>query len=332
MSERPTFREAIRAALRDEMLANQDMVMLGEVLAYQGGSTYVAEGLADELGRKRILETPVSENAIVGSAFGAALAGMTVMAEIFSSDFLFAVGQEVWNDMAKWRYQHRYRDPLRLVVRGPMGSAHVGQGPEHTQCPEAYLAHGPGLTVVAPSTAREAGELMRQALGLGDPVIFLEHRRLYDLTDDPSLVPDAPIQLGTAARYAVGSDVTVVAWAWMFQEALQAVARLEQQGVGVDLFSLHTPGPLNFEPIGASVARTGRLVVVEEAPQTLGFGAELVARAHEASAGRPIATRRVAMPDVVSPFSPALETPLVPDAERIFRVVWELVAGAKLAV
>ncbi len=330
MSQQPTMRLAIRAALREAMREDPEMVLLGEVVASRGGTTYVLEGLVDEFGSERVRETPVSENAIVSTSLGAALAGMRMVPEIFSADFLFATGNEIWNDMAKWRYQHRYRDPIYLVVRAPNGSAHLGSGPEHSQSIEAYLAHGPGLTVVSPSTALEGAELMRQSLKLGDPVVFLEHRRLYDHRDDPAFSPAEPIRLGTPAEYASGGDVTVVGWAWAFQEALRATARLRERGVGVDLFSLHTVRPLDFEPIAASIARTGRLLVVEEAPKSVGLAAELMARAIETVGSQRVDARRLTMPDVIGPFSPALETPLVPDAPKIVEAVEMMLSGARV--
>ncbi|MHB0871430.1 MAG: alpha-ketoacid dehydrogenase subunit beta [Chloroflexota bacterium] len=332
MSEQPTLRQALRSVLRGALLEDPEMVIMGEVIASRGGSTYVLEGVADELGRDRILETPVSENAIAGASFGAALAGMTVVAEIFAADFLFATGNEVWNDMAKWRYQHRWEAPIRLVVRAPMGSNHGCQGPEHTQCMEAYLAHSPGLTVVVPSTVAEGAELMRQSLGLGDPVIFLEHRRLYDHRDDPASPALTDIRLGTPTQYSRGDDVTIVAWGWMLQEALRATARLRERGFAVDLFSLHTLRPLDFQPIRESLARTGRLIVVEEAPRTLGVGAELVARGYESANGRPIDACRVTMPDVIIPFSPAIETPLIPDAEDVLQAAEQMIGLVPKAV
>lgn len=326
MSDQPTLRLALRSVLRKALIEDPNMVIMGEVIASRGGSTYVLEGVADELGRDRILETPVSENALAGASLGAALAGMTVVVEIFASDFLFATGNEIWNDMAKWRYQHRYEDPIRLVVRTPTGANHMGQGPEHTQCVDAYLAHAAGLTVVMPSTVAEGAELLRQSIRLGDPVVYLEHRRLYDHRDDPGIPPLTEVRVGAPTQYSRGDDVTIVGWGWMFQEALRATRRLQDRGLGVDLFSLHTLKPLDFDPIKASLARTGRLIVVEEAPKTIGVGAELLARAYETADGRPVVARRVTMPDVIIPFSPALETPLVPDVEDILKAVDEVTA------
>jgi acetoin:2,6-dichlorophenolindophenol oxidoreductase subunit beta len=331
MSEQPTMRLAIRAALTEEMRADPEMIIMGEVVTVRGGTTYVLEGMVAEFGTERMLETPVSENAILGSALGAALAGMRMVPEIFSADFLFATGNEIWNDISKWRYQHRFEAPIHLVVRAPNGSPHAGAGPEHSQSMEAYLAHSAGLTVVSPSTANEAHELMHQALHLGDPVVYLEHRRLYDQTDDLAFPPMEPIKLGVPAQYTSGNDVTIVAWAWMFQEALQAAKRLRERGVGVDLFSLHTVKPFDFAPIAASIARTGKLLVVEEGPRSGGLAGELIAHAYEAVGDKLHLAKRLTMPDVISPFSPALETPLVPDAGRVLETVDMMLAPSKVA-
>src|SRR5262245_51437487 len=180
MSEPITVRSAIAQVLRDEMREDEDLIVLGEIVATSGGIARVTTGLVDEFGPARVVETPISENIIVGAGLGGALAGRHMVVEVFSADMLLAAGSEVINDIAKWRYQHRWQQPLHLVLRMPMGIGQPWAGPEHSQCIEGYLIRTAGLTVVAPGSVLEAAGALRSSIRLGDPVVFLEHRRLYD--------------------------------------------------------------------------------------------------------------------------------------------------------
>ena len=179
-----TMRRSITAGLHDVMSAHDDAIMLGEALDTRGGASEITYGFLQRYGGNRVIETPISENALVGMALGAAVAGLRVVAEVYSADFIVCAGSEVVNDIAKWRYQHQWKKPLRLVLRMPAGSAGKWAGPEHTQSIEGILNNVPGLRIVVPSTPQDARRALVEAVETGDPVVFLEHRSLYDVTGD----------------------------------------------------------------------------------------------------------------------------------------------------
>lgn len=321
-----TYREAIRETLAAEMRADETVFVLGEIVASRGGSAFVTEGLVEEFGPERVLETPVSENAIVGSALGAALDGMRPVAELYQADFLFTTGNEVINDVPKWRYQHRYEGELPVVLRAQMGvPPGGGSGPEHSQCPEAFLHHAPGLTVVTPGTAADAAGLLRSAIRGGDPVVYLEHKRLYDRAEPVPDDPEHTVPLGEATVRRDGSDATVVAWAWMLDRAIEAADALESQGVDVEVIDPRTVKPFDYGTVVESVRRTGSLVVAEESPKTGSIGAEVVARVVEAGVDLAAPPARVALPDVPHPYHPGVEDALLPGADDVERAVLETV-------
>lgn len=322
-----SFREGVREVLRTELRRNPHMVVLGENVATWGGAAGVTLGLVEEFGAERVIETPVSENAIVGQALGAALGGLSVALEVYSADFLFCAGSEVINDIAKWRFQHRWEDPIHLVLRMPMASSGIAAGPEHTQCIEAYLLHTPGLVVVAPGTVRDAIGTLRAAIGCGDPVIFLEHRRLYDARQEvgPADVQGHVVDLGTGCVVRTGNDVTVVAWAWMRTVAEEAAATLEGRGISVELVDPITIKPMDTALIRESVQKTRRLLVVEESPISGSVAAEIIANVVEE--GLPIVNAaRVTMPDVPNPFDPDLEAALIPSGHKVCSAVERMMA------
>lgn len=314
-----SMKDAITKVIAEEMRRDSKILVLGENVHFgsPSGAKLVAP-LFKEFGEDRILETPVSENAIVGGSFGLALGGMTAIAEIFSADFLFTAGNELLNDIPKWRIQHGLDQPLPIVIRGPSGvHPNGGGGPEHSQCPEAYFVHCPGISVVVPGTPADAYGLMRSAIRSGNPVIFLEHRRLYSKTGP---VPDDhnfSVKIGEASIVRPGSQGTVVAWGWMREVALAAAEQLEHQNVDVELIDLRTIVPMDVQAVIDSVEKTGRLVVVEEASGRGGVGAELIAAVHEALDGRAFQARRVAMPHAPLPYDHELERKMLPDANRI---------------
>jgi pyruvate/2-oxoglutarate/acetoin dehydrogenase E1 component len=331
MSEPITVRKAIAQVLRDEMREDEDVVVLGEIVATSGGIARVTTGLVDEFGPARVVETPISENIIVGAGLGGALAGRHMVVEVFSADMLLAAGSEVINDIAKWRYQHRWQQPLHLVLRMPMGIGQPWAGPEHSQCIEGYLIRTAGLTVVAPGSVLEAAGALRASLRLGDPVVFLEHRRLYDtgadVTEEAIAAADTP--LGRASVVRSGDDLTIVAWSWMRHEAELAAETLAEQGVSVELVDPITIKPLDYATICASVGRTGRLLVVEEAPRTGSVGDTIIAEVvREVGVERGnVAT--LTMPDVPLPFANPLADAIVPDADAIVERASELVGAAQ---
>lgn len=310
--------EALHAAMRDEMEADPDTLLLGEALSTRGGASKLTYGFEDAFGPKRAIETPISENALIGGAFGAALAGARVICEVYSADFVFCGGSEIFNDLAKWRYEHQYTEPIHLLLRMPMGSSGVNAGPEHTQSVEAYLHHAPGLRVVVPSDARSAYESLRGGLRCGDPVLLLEHRNLYHRPSDDL---ETAGTLGSAWRHGQivrgGSDATIVAWGRMRSVAEEAAEKLEADGFSAEVVDPISVKPLPYELIASSLERTQRLVVVEEAPRTGSVSAEIMALTAESFPTGQVQMRRVTMPDVHNPYHSSLEPSIFPVPDKV---------------
>lgn len=323
-----TMRRSITAALHEVMEAHNDAIMLGEALDTRGGAAEITYGFLQRYGNDRVIETPISENALTGMALGAAVAGLRVIAEIYSADFLVCAGSEVVNDIAKWRYQHQWKKPLRLVLRMPSGSAGRWSGPEHTQSIEGILNNVPGLRVVVPSNAADARRALVEAVEVGDPVIFLEHRALYDVpADEPESSGSAPVLQGRVVHQ--GDAATIVAWGAMQRAARQARHALAEEGIFVDLIDPVTVKPMNHRLIHDSVAKTSRLLVVDEGPRTGSVAGEIIIRALE-DAPRPLQSfRRLTLPDVHHPFDPRLEAALLPSKDQIVASVKNLMGKAR---
>lgn len=316
----PTMRQSVTEALHDIMGTHPDTIMIGEALDTRGGASQVTYGFLDRYGAERVIETPISENALVGMALGAAVAGLRVVAEVYSADFLFCAGSEVVNDIAKWRYQHHWEKPLRLVLRMPAGSAGTWSGPEHTQSIEGLLHNIPGIRVVVPSTAQDAHRALVEAVEVGDPVVFLEHRLLYDLqTEAPTGELSGSVLDGRVIR--PGNDVTLVAWGAMQHASRTAADLLAGDGFSVELLDPVTVKPMNHSLVHESVSRTGRLLVVDEGPRTGSVAAEVIVRALEDAPAPPTAFKRLTFPDVHHPFDPRLERSLLPSTDDIVAAV-----------
>ncbi|MHB8279762.1 MAG: alpha-ketoacid dehydrogenase subunit beta [Candidatus Humimicrobiaceae bacterium] len=326
MVKKITFRESIRNVLFEEMTNNDDMLLIGENLHYGGSlfSKVINSEFHKHFGDLRVIDSPVSENGIVGAAFGAALAGMTVVAELYSADFLYAVGNEVINDLSKWRYQHRLKFPINLVLRAPMG-VHLrgGGGPEHSQCPEGFIHHAPGLTIVIPGTPKDAAGLLRSAIRCGDPVVFLEHRQLYDVVEDVDFSSDFSIPLDESNVVIDGKDITVVAWALMRKRSYEAALNLRKEGIELELIDPRTIKIMDMDKIYKSVEKTKYLLVVEESPLTGSIGSEIIANVAENMKG--IKFSRLAMPDIPIPYNVALEAKIVPSVDKIVMKVKEMI-------
>lgn len=323
MTRELTYARALREALRDELARDPAVVVFGEDVGPMGGVWGVLRGLATDFG-DRVFDTPISEDLIVGMAVGMASRGLRPVAELQYSDFVFSAGNEVFLTCATWRYAHDGAVDLPLVVR--MASGGGGFGPEHSQCTEAYLMHTPGLRVCVPSTPADAYGLLVTAIRSDDPVFVLEHKRLYGTTGP---VPPAghAVPLGRAVIRRPGRHVTVVAWQDMLRRALAAADRLASEGVDVEVLDPVTLAPFDVDALVSSVARTGACVVVEEAPLTLGVGAEIGALLMEHAFGhldRPL--RRLGIPDVPVPTAPHLVDHLVPSVDDIVAAVRSLVA------
>jgi acetoin:2,6-dichlorophenolindophenol oxidoreductase subunit beta len=323
--------EAIARVLAAELAADRRVVVMGETVRQAGASKVLLSGFYDRFGPKQIIETPVSENGIFGAALGLAFAGYRPIVEIYTADFLLVVANEIIGDMCKWRQQQARPGGLPIVIRGCMGpNAAGGLGPEHSQSMEAFFHHAPGLVIVSPGTPRDLAGLMRASLRSPDPVIFLEHRRLYqavgEVPDEESFV----VELGRAEVVREGTDLTLVAWSWMRTEAERAVEVLAAEGISVELIDPKTILPMDHAAIARSVARTGRLLVAEESTRTGGIGAEIIARAAE-SATCPIRVARVTTPDAILPYSAVLESQLIPNANTIVDAVRSMVASKNQA-
>jgi pyruvate/2-oxoglutarate/acetoin dehydrogenase E1 component len=334
MPELITSRQAIASVLRSEMRADPDMIVIGEIVATSGGIVRVTTGLIDEFGPDRVVETPISENILVGAGLGGALAGRHMVVEVFAADMLFTAGSEVINDIAKWRYQHRWEDPIHLVLRMPMGIGQPFAGPEHSQCIEGYLMRTAGLTVVAPGTVLDAAGLLRSAIRLGDPVVFLEHRRLYDVEAPVSAenLGAAEVPIGQATVVRPGDALTIVAWSWMRLLAEKAADELSAEGIEAEIIDPRTIKPLDMPAIIASVARTGSLLVVEEAPRTGCVGGSIIADVvREVDLGRGHADT-LTMPDVPLPFDQGLADALVPSVSQIVETASRMVSESPVVV
>jgi len=310
-----TYVEAIHDGLWEEMESDGRVFVLGEDVGVYGGAFRVTEGMLERFGSGRVINTPISEDAIVGAAVGAALAGMRPVAEMQFMDFIACAFDAVTNFAAKSRYRTGAGVPL--VIRGPSGGG-VHGGPFHSQNPEAYFTHTPGLKVVQPATAYDAKGLIKSAIRDDDPVIFFEHKYLYrrireELPAEPYTVP-----IGKARIARPGRDLSVLTYGAMVWAALDAARALEAEGIDCEVLDLRTLLPLDDEMIFASVGRTNKVLIAHEDTRSGGIGAEVSARISERcfeELDAPIV--RVTAPDTPVPYSPPLEEFFLPDAARI---------------
>ena len=322
MAER-TLVQAVNDGLREGMRRDPDVIVLGEDIGKAGGVFRATEGLLDEFGPGRVLDTPLAENGIVGTAIGMALYGLRPVAEIQFSDFIYPAFDQIVSEAAKMRYRSNGQYAAPIVVRAPVGGGIKG-GLYHSQSPEAYFAHTAGLVVVSPATPSDAKGLLLSALRSPDPVMFLEPKRLYRTAKEE--VPDgaAPeVPLGVARVAREGTDVTILTYGSMTPVCLEAA---EKASASVEVLDLRTLVPLDVDAVLASVRKTGRCVIVHEAPRTCGYGAELAAIVAERALGSllgPIA--RVAGFD--TPFPYTLEHVYLPEARRVGHAIAHVLAG-----
>lgn len=313
--------QAINDALRVEMRKNDRVVILGEDVGRVGGVFRVTQGLFDEFGEERVIDTPLSEGGIVGCAIGMALYGLVPVPEIQFADFIWPAYDQIVNELAKYRYRSGGDYSAKMVIRTPVGGGIRG-GHYHSQHPEAAFIHVPGLKVVCPSNPYDAKGLLLSALRDPDPVIFFEPKRVYRAAK--GLVPDGDftVPIGSASIAREGRDVTVVAYGAMLYEALDAATKASQSGIESDVIDLRTLWPVDIETVIASVKKTGRLVIVHEAPRTCGLGAELVSLVCEKAFYHLEAPpRRVTGFDTPFPYS--LELEYLPLSHRILPAILE---------
>lgn len=318
-----SFGEALREALQEEMRRDETVFVLGEDIALHGGDFGVTKGLLDEFGEKRVRDTPISETAIVGLSLGAASVGMRPVAEIMFSDFLGVCMDQILNQVSKMRYMSGGQVKTPVVIRTAFGAG-ISAGPQHSQSPEAFFVHIPGLQVVMPSTPYDAKGLLKTAIRNDNAVIFFEHKLLYGVKGD---VPEQEylIGFGEACIRRNGTDVTIVATGLMVKEALAAAETLEKDGLTAEVIDPRTLVPLDEKTLINSVKKTGRAVVVHEAWKRSGFGAEIAAMImEEAMDYLDAPVKRVGGLNVPTPFSPALEKYVVPNENDIVKAVKEI--------
>jgi len=314
-----TLVQAIRDALSVEMERNSRVVLLGEDIGRNGGVFRATEGLWERFGPERVLDTPLAEVGIVGMAIGMALYGLRPVAEIQFADFIYPAFDQIVSELAKFRYRSAGQFPTPVVIRAPSGGGIKG-GLYHSQSPEAHFVHTAGLTVVMPSNPADGKGLLVSAMRCPDPVIFLEPKALYRTAKGEVPEGEYDVPLGKARTIREGTDVSVITYGAMVPVAEGAAAEAEKEGVSVEITDLRTLWPLDVEEVDRTVQKTGRAVVLHEAPRTCGFGAELAALVQERSflhLKAPVA--RVTGFD--TPFPYALERKYAPDASRALDAV-----------
>jgi len=272
--------EAINLALREEMERDGRVIVLGEDVGKEGGVFRVTDGLQEKFGPDRVIDTPLAETAIVATAFGMAMNGLRPVAEIQFDGFLYPCLDQITNHIGRIRNRSRGRFTCPLVIRVPYGGG-IHAPEHHSESPEAILAHTPGIKVVIPSTPHEAKGLLLSSIRDPDPVIFLEPKRIYRAIREEVQEGDYSISLGKARLVQEGKDVTVIAWGAMVREALNAAEQMKADKVDVEIIDLRTISPMDVDTIITSIRKTGRAVVVHEAPKTCGLGAEIIALINE---------------------------------------------------
>ncbi len=312
-----TYLEAIRQGIWEEMERDPAVFCLGEDIGIYGGAFKVTDGFIDRFGPERIIDTPIAESAIVGAAFGAALTGMRPVAEFQFMDFIGCAFNQITNMVAKAHY--RWGAPAPLVIRGPSGGG-VHGGPFHSQNPEMWFVHTPGLKVVCPATAYDAKGLIKAAIRDNNPVIFFEHKFLYRRIKEELPGKDYTIPIGKARVAREGRDVSVITYAAMVHIALEAAQALAKEGIELEVLDLRTVSPLDREAIAATAKKANKVIVLHEHARTGGLAGEISAIINEEAfdwLDAPI-TRITAL-DTPVPFSPPLEDYFLPKVADVVR-------------
>jgi 2-oxoisovalerate dehydrogenase E1 component beta subunit len=319
-----TYLEAIRQGIWEEMEHDPTVFCIGEDIGIYGGAFKVTDGFIDRFGPERVIDTPIAESAIVGAAFGASLTGLRPVAEFQFMDFIGCAFNQITNMVAKAHY--RWGAPAPLVIRGPSGG-NVHGGPFHSQNPEMYFVHTPGLKVVCPATAYDAKGLIKASIRDNNPVIFFEHKYLYrrikeDIPDDEYIVP-----LGKARVARSGRDLSIITYAAMVHVALEAAEMLSKEGIELEVVDLRTVSPLDREAIAETVRRTNKVIILHEHVRTGGIAGEISAIINEEafdSLDGPIV--RLTALDSPVPFSPPQEEFFLPKPNDVVREARRLAA------
>jgi len=311
-----TYRDALRRALAEAMAEDPDIIILGEEVGRYGGAYGVTKDLIREFGAERVIDTPISEPAIVGTAVGAAMTGLRPVAELMYVDFLGMAMDQLANQAAKIRYMFGGQIGVTMVLRSQAGTGRSA-GEQHSQSLEAFVMHTPGLRLAMPATVADAYHLLRQALTKPDPVVFIEHKSLYALKEDVDLDAE-PLPWGRAAVRREGNDLVLVTYSRQLHYAMEAAAKLAERGIEATVIDLRTLNPLDFDTVREHVERAGRAMVVSEGAMTSGVAAELAARiAEECFDFLEDPVVRVAGEDIPISVSTALERGSVPSAALI---------------
>jgi pyruvate/2-oxoglutarate/acetoin dehydrogenase E1 component len=307
------FRTAIRDALDEELAADDRVILFGEDIAVAGGVFATTTGLYDTYGAERVFDTPISELALAGAAFGSAVTGLRPVIEIMFGDFLTLAMDSLVNQATKYWFLTQEQVSVPLTIRSVVGAG--GRfGAIHSQMPASLFMGVPGLKIVAPSNATDAKALLKASVRDDNPVLFFEHKRLYSLEGE---VTDEVGRLGEAAVVREGTDLTLATAMKSVHDALEAAEALEADGISVEVIDLRTLRPFDLETVLASVRKTNRIVVVEEGPLTGGWAGELLASVTEHALGHLDDAWRIATPNTPIPYSPPLEDAFLPGADRI---------------
>lgn len=318
-----TVRQAISDALWEEMERDEKVFILGEEVGVWGGTYAVTRGFYDHFGEKRVRDTPIAENAIMGAAIGSAMTGLRPIAELMTINFAFSAMDYIVNQAPKLRYMFGGQFSVPMVIRA-VGGGGRQLGATHSQTPDAIFAHFPGLKVVAPGTPEDAKGLLKAAIRSDDPVMFIEHSTLYQWRGE---VPDGDftIPIGKSKVQRPGDDVTIVTYSKGLQWSMQAADQLAKEGISAEVVDLRTLRPLDMEPVIESFKKTNRAVVVEEGWKSYGVGSEVVSRIYEEAfdyADAPV--KRVAQKEVPLPYNAELEQMAIPNVQDIITAVKEV--------
>jgi len=319
-----TYRDAIREALREEMIRDELVLIMGEEVGVWGGTYAVTRGFYDEFGDKRILDTPIAEDAIVGTAIGAAMGGLRPVAELMTINFSLVAMDQIVNNAAKIHAMFGSQARVPLVIRTPAGWGQLAA--THSQSFEAWFAHLPGLIVVMPSTPYDAKGLLKTAIRSDNPVMFIEHARLYGVKGE---VPDEEytLPIGVSDVKRPGRDVTIVSYSRMLHVAMGAASDLAKSGIECEVIDLRTLRPLDMAPVYESVEKTHRALIVEEDWTTCGMGAEIAARiSHDRFDLLDVPVERMGQVEVPMPYAKNLEELMFPDEKSVAQKVREMVA------
>jgi pyruvate/2-oxoglutarate/acetoin dehydrogenase E1 component len=307
------FRSAIQEALDEALAADDHVIFFGEDVAVAGGVFAVTPGLQEKYGPERVFDTPISELALAGAAYGSAINGLRPVVEIMFGDFLTLVMDSIVNQMSKYLFLTQGQVSVPVTIRSVVGAG--GRfGAIHSQMPVSWLTGVPGIKIVAPSTPADAKSLLRASIDDDNPVLFFEHKRLYGLEGDVNGTAD---ELGKAAIVRQGGDITIVSAMKGVHDSLAAAETLSENGIEAEVIDLRTLRPFDAATVLESIGRTNRLVVVEEGPLTGGWAGEVLAVTTEEGLADLDDAWRIATPDSPVPYSPPLEDAHLPDAERI---------------